>query len=117
MAQTEAIKIGYQGMEGSNSERAAKEMAQKRGFTAVEYVPLISSKGVIDALESGTIDYGVVATKNSQGGEVLESMVALKNKHIELVSTLVMPIHHCLFKQHAAPPMTIYAMWLRTYKP
>ena len=38
MAQTEAIKIGYQGMEGSNSERAAKEMAQKRGFTAVEYV-------------------------------------------------------------------------------
>ena len=38
MVQTEAIKIGYQGMEGSNSERAAKEMAQKRGFTAVEYV-------------------------------------------------------------------------------
>jgi hypothetical protein len=28
MAQTEAIKIGYQGMEGNNSERAAMEMAQ-----------------------------------------------------------------------------------------
>ena len=104
MTQTEAIKIGYQGMEGSNSERAAKEMAQKRGLAAVEYVPLISSKGVIDALENGTIDYGVVATKNSQGGEVLESMVALKNKHIELVSTLVMPIHHCLFKKQAETP-------------
>ena len=80
MAQVETIKIGYQGMEGSNSEKAAKELALKRRFTAVEYVPLISSKGVIDALENGTIDYGVVATKNSQGGEVLESMVALKNK-------------------------------------
>jgi hypothetical protein len=35
MAQTEAIKVGYQGMEGSNSERAAMEMVQERGLAAV----------------------------------------------------------------------------------
>lgn len=35
MVQTETIKIGYQGMEGSNSERAAMEMAQQRGLAAV----------------------------------------------------------------------------------
>lgn len=93
------IRIGYQGVSGSNSEAAAIRMAENNRFADVEYVPLVSSRGVIDALEKGLVDYGVVATKNSIGGEVLESMVALKNKHIELVSTLVMPIHHCIFKK------------------
>lgn len=94
------VKIGFQGVSGSNSEAAAIKMAESNGFTDVEYVPLISSKGVIDALERGQIDYGVVATKNSIGGEVLESMKALKNKHLELVSTVVLPIHHCIFKKN-----------------
>jgi prephenate dehydratase len=95
------IRIGYQGVSGSNSEIAAMKMAESNAFADVTYVPLVSSKGVIDALEKGQVDYGVVATKNSIGGEVLESMVALKNKHLELVSTIVMPIHHCLFKKSA----------------
>lgn len=93
------IKIGYQGISGSNSEAAAIKMAEANDIIVDEFIPLISSKGVIDALEKGLVDYGVVATKNSIGGEVLESMVALKNKHLELVSTIVMPIHHCIFKK------------------
>lgn len=91
-------------MSGSNSEAAAIRMAEANRFAEVEYVPLVSSKGVIDALEKGLVDYGVVATKNSIGGEVLESMAALKNKHLELVSTYVMPIHHCMFKKSKETP-------------
>ena len=59
----------------------------------------------VDILIIGGGAAGIAAAKVCSGAKVLlESMVALKNKHIELVSTLVMPIHHCLFKQHADTP-------------
>ena len=35
------MKIGYQGMIGSNSEEAAKSIASKLCINDVEYVPLI----------------------------------------------------------------------------
>ena len=57
------MKIGYQGMKGSNSEEAAKLMASKLGINVVEYVPLITSKAVIGELKRNRIDYGVVAVK------------------------------------------------------
>lgn len=93
------MKIGYQGISGSNSETAAIEMANKNQFVDVEYVPLTTSHRVIEALQKNLIDYGVVATKNSIGGEVDETMKALKNTHLELVSTVILPIHHCIFKK------------------
>lgn len=45
------MRIGYQGMEGSNSEAAAKLMALKLELNDVEYVPLITSKAVIGELK------------------------------------------------------------------
>ena len=58
------MKIGYQGIEGSNSEASAKSMAKRLGWTDVEYVPLIHSRGVVEALLSGEVDCGVMATLN-----------------------------------------------------
>lgn len=95
------MRIGYQGIVGSNSYIAAMEVAQSQRFENVEYVPLISSINVISELEKGNIDYGVIATKNSIGGEVVESMNALRNRHLELVATYILPIHHALFKKSA----------------
>ena len=57
------MKIGYQGIEGSNSEAVAKLMAVKLKMKNVEYIPLISSKSVIGELKRGNIDFGVVAVK------------------------------------------------------
>ena len=54
-------------MEGSNSEQAAKNLAIKLKLQEVEFVPLISSRRVIGELKRGTIDYAVVAIKNSFG--------------------------------------------------
>ena len=86
------MKIGYQGMEGSNAHVAAMELAKSQRFEGVEYVGLISSINVVNELEKGNIDYGVVATKNSIGGEVVESMNALRNRPLELVATHILPI-------------------------
>lgn len=41
------MRIGYQGMEGSNSEAAALKLE----LNDVEYVPLITSKAVIGELK------------------------------------------------------------------
>lgn len=88
-------------MEGSNAHVAAMELAKSQRFEGVEYVGLISSINVVNELEKGNIDYGVVATKNSIGGEVVESMNALRNRPLELVATHILPIHHFLFKKSA----------------
>ncbi|WP_430974233.1 prephenate dehydratase [Sunxiuqinia rutila] len=100
------IKIGYQGMAGSNSERAAKKIAEKLNLTDVELIPLISSKSVIGMLKRNEITYGVVAVKNSIGGIVEETYNAIKTEFIDLVATELLDIHHCLFTKSSDIPLT-----------
>ena len=92
-----AIKIGYQGMRGSNSEFSANNMATKCGFENVVYVPLITSAGVVDALKNNKIDYGVMATNNIVAGTVIETQNACKNLQYKIIQEDKIPIHHCLF--------------------
>ena len=95
------MKIGYQGIEGSNSEEAAKAFAQKLKIEKAEYVPLISAKNVIEELEQNKIDYGVVAVKNSYAGDVTETKKALEGatKKIKYIDELQLEIHHSIFKK------------------
>lgn len=92
-----AIKIGYQGMDGSNSQHSAKNMAVKLNLSNPEYVPLITSIGVVDALKSGEIEYGVMATKNIVAGLVIETQKACEGLEYKILSEDTLPIHHCLF--------------------
>lgn len=90
------MKIGYQGDFGSNSYYVAKEYDG-----SAELVPLISSEGVIHALDAGKIDLGVVAVENTAGGIVVETKRALENssKSHARICTIKVPIHHSLFKR------------------
>lgn len=98
-ATNQPLKIGYQGRPGSFSEQAARRFA-KQCFPqqSVEFVPLISSAAVMNELDDRRIDYAVVATKNSIGGEVEETMRVLHAKRYELVRADILDIHQCLFK-------------------
>lgn len=96
------MKIGYQGIEGSNSQASAKNMAERLGWTEVEYVPLIHSKGVVDALLAGTVDYGVMATLNHVAGVVLETEAALRGINYKMLALDCIPIHHCLFVKNSS---------------
>ena len=91
------MKIGYQGIEGSNSQAAARNMAERLGWTGVEYVPLVHSRGVVEAMVAGTVDYGVMATLNHIAGVVLETQEALQGVHSRMLALDCIPIHHCLF--------------------
>lgn len=96
------MKIGYQGIQGSNSEASAKNMAARLGWTDVEYVPLVHSRGVVDALRAGTVDYGVMATLNHVAGVVQETKDALQGLNYRMLALDCIPIHHCLFVKDAS---------------
>lgn len=96
------MKIGYQGIEGSNSQAAARNMAERLGWTNVEYVPLVHSKGVVGALLAGTVDYGVMATLNHIAGVVLETEAALRGVQYRMLALDCIPIHHCLFVKNSS---------------
>lgn len=97
------IRIGYQGDVGSNSEQAAREMADRLGLTDVSWAPLVSAKNVADMLERGDIDCGVFAMKNNLCGEVAETAQALSGdlgeEDLQLMGSTVLEIHHCMFKK------------------
>ncbi len=92
------MKIGFQGDLFSNSEEASQIFAKKMYFENVEFIPLISSKNVVKNLITKNIDFGVMATKNIIAGDVIETKEAL-TPNIELISSIDLPIHHCLFKK------------------
>lgn len=99
-----AIKIGYQGLEGSFSEEAARRIAQDCDMQDVEFIPLETSSAVIHELRRRTIDYALVASRNSIGGNVEESMRIIKDTQFQLKRAAVFPIHQCLFKLNSDIP-------------
>lgn len=98
------IKIGYQGIEGSNAEQAAHDLVEKLKLTDVEYVPLVDSQHTITAMKKGETDYGVCAVYNSVAGMVLETFFATNGVELLIRGETTMTIHHCLFKKNADIP-------------
>lgn len=96
------IKIGYQGIEGSNSAQVAHDFSRIMSNEETIFVPLISSEEVIRSLADGSIDYGVVATRNSIGGIVEETREAMKNIRCEIIFTKILEIRHNLYKLRTA---------------
>ena len=97
------MKIGYQGIEGSYSEEAAKKFAKQLKLENAQYVPLVNSQNIVKAFEDENIEYGVFAVKNHYAGVVLETKEALENtsKNLKCISKLELPVHHCVFKKDA----------------
>lgn len=71
------IKIGVQGAKGSFSEQAAHAFIERQKINGGDIIYLISSEGVFKALEEESIDFGIFAMENAQGGVVIESVKAL----------------------------------------
>ena len=95
---TGKTRIGYMGIPLSNSEHMAKEFSEKFNITDCELVALMSAKNVVNALISGEIEYGVLATMNRFAGTVLETSSVLKGRYdIEKIDSMWTPIHHCVF--------------------
>jgi prephenate dehydratase len=104
------IRIGYMGIPFSNSEEAAEMFALRQGWSSFEMVALMSAAGVVDSLLKRRIDYGVVATRNINAGEVVETRDALKGKDsVVSIDAIDLPIHHCLFVKRKDARITVLA--------
>ena len=84
--------IGIQGIEGSFSEEAAKSYCQKFGITDFELAYLVSSMNVLDGLTEKTIDTGIFAMENAQGGVVIESVEALAKNQCKIIDMFYVEI-------------------------
>jgi prephenate dehydratase len=96
-------RIGIQGIEGSFSEEAAKSYCQKFGITDFELAYLVSSMNVLDGLTEKTIDTGIFAMENAQGGVVIESVEALAKNQCKIIDMFYVEIsQNLLAKDHIA---------------
>ena len=86
------VKIGIQGGKGSFSEEAAQIFSQNHGIVNPEIVYLISSKVVLEEVESGKVSYGVFAMENAQGGVVIESVEAMAEHRCRIVEMFHIPV-------------------------
>lgn len=116
MGRMGAMKVGYQGIEGSNSEYAAKKMVEDLGMLDLEFVPLVKSDAVVAALKCGSIDFGVMAIENSIGGRVEETFNAIQNKNLKQVAVCQLPIHHCLFVKNSDAVIDTIASHIQALK-
>ncbi len=95
------VRIAYMGIPFSNSEEAAAVFAARMGWTDAEYVPAVTSRGVVDALDAGGCDYGVMASGNIAAGPVEETVRALAGRgDLRVIDEIGLPIHHCVFVRH-----------------
>ena len=92
-------RIGYQGIQGSNAETASELFVQRFAMEPATLVPMVTSKEVVQALCEGSIDYGVMATRNKIAGDVAETTDALHTIDYDIYGALAIPIRHCLFKR------------------
>lgn len=89
--------MGYQGIEGSNTEEAAKRLMDRMAISEYVLVPSVTSFKVITKLLNKEVDYAVVATKNNIGGMVHETYQAVNNVNVEIICKETIPIRHLVF--------------------
>ncbi len=89
---TNKITIGIQGGKGSFSEEAAHEFAHNHGIDGASIEYLISSEAVLAAVENESVDYGIFAMENAQGGVVIESIEALATHRCDIVEMFHIPV-------------------------
>jgi len=86
------MKIAYLGPNGSFTEIAAKDL-----FKNAEFIPMQPIRKIIQAVESESVDYGIVPIENLYGGEVIETLDALtKAKETKIIKEKGFEIKHCL---------------------
>lgn len=92
---SQKCRIGALGPEGSYSEKAA--LLWSRGLPeGAELVYCNDFEAVLEGVEAGLLDAGVVPVENSLEGAVTAVMDLLLRLNVMIVGELNLPIRHCL---------------------
>lgn len=85
-------KVAIQGEEGSFSEEAGI----KYWGNSVVFISKINSDEVIDAVEEGSADYGLLPIENSLIGSISTTYDLLLESHLPIIGEIITPISHYL---------------------
>ncbi len=90
--------LGYLGPRGTYSETAAHFFMDKiQSDHHVEMQPISSISHVLDDVESGRVQMGVVPLENSLEGSVLVTLDRLATSPLTICAEVVLPIRHMVF--------------------
>ena len=85
--------VGYQGVQGSFGEAAAMTYFNESHSRLIQHEEF---EDVFEALNQGTIDYGIVPIENSSAGEVLEIYDLMVKHNLYIVGEQVIRVRHNL---------------------
>lgn len=83
--------VAYQGEPGAYGEEGAGGL-----LPAAERVPVPSVRKVFEAVEVGSVEYGLVPMDNSQAGSITETYDLFLKHGLHLVGETVVRVDHCL---------------------
>lgn len=88
----EMVTVAIQGERGAYSEQAA------RAYYGNSIEPVLCENFVqlINAVEIGQANYGMLPIENSTAGSVIPAYDALINSQCHIIGEQIIPIHHCL---------------------
>lgn len=90
-------RIGVLGPEGTYSEKAAILWSKSRpAGQEASMVYFKDFEEVLEAVQSGQVDEGIVPVENSLEGAVTSVMDLLLSKNVVIVGEVNLPIRHCL---------------------
>jgi len=83
--------VGYLGPEGSYSEMAAEYLMSEYNL-----VPTETITDIINKVNSGELDYGILPIENSIQGSIIETVDGLYKNKLFIQQELDVPIRHCV---------------------
>jgi prephenate dehydratase len=91
------MRLAFLGPVGTYGEQAARQLAELEGLAAVEMVPQLGIRAVVQALATGDCEAAVVPVENSVEGGVTACLDALwEHPDLAIRRALVLPIRHAL---------------------
>jgi prephenate dehydratase len=96
-------RVGVMGIRGSFSEEAAVEYARDNGLGDIEIVELVSTEGVLQAVERREVELGIFALENSNGGVVYESVYAMAAHRFKVEDLFEIDVNHALLGHPSLP--------------
>jgi prephenate dehydratase len=96
LPQKQSLTVGIQGGKGSFNEEAALKHIPRLGIGPFQITYLHTTENVLSALDQGSIDVGQFAIYNTLGGDVEESIEALRRYRVEIITRYSIKISHAL---------------------